>query len=105
MEWQRFAAVRDSPESYALLLRTCNPSMRCRKRASRCDDGKGHHGAMSVLRMATPNLTASRKGLSGNRELGKDGYLGLKVPSLSPKTSPAIHLARREIITSLLPMR
>ena len=105
MEWQRFAAVRDSPESYALLLRTCNPSMRCRKRASRCDNGKGHHGAMSVLRMATPNLTASRKGLSGNRELGKDGYLGLKVPSLSPKTSPAIHLARREIITSLLPMR
>ena len=30
LAWQRIAAVFDSPESYALLLRTCNPSMRCR---------------------------------------------------------------------------
>ena len=31
LEWQRFTAVRDRPESCALLLRACNPSMRCRE--------------------------------------------------------------------------
>ena len=30
LTWQRLAAVRDSHDGYALMLRTCNPSMRCR---------------------------------------------------------------------------
>ena len=33
LEWQRLAAVRDSTECCALLLRTCNPSKRHRERA------------------------------------------------------------------------
>ena len=31
LERQRLAAVRDSTECYAILLRTCNPSMRHRE--------------------------------------------------------------------------
>ena len=48
LTWQRLAAVRDSHDGYALMFRTCNPSMRCRD------------WLMVGLPVGLPGLTACR---------------------------------------------
>ncbi len=60
LTWQRLAAVRDSHDGYALMLRTCNPSMRCR----------------DWLMVGLPGLTA------GWLSVGLKGLAALLFPSL-----------------------
>ena len=64
LEWQRLAAVRDSTECCALLLRTCNPSKRHREGS-----------AVSGMRVLSPG--GPWKGL-------QEGYLGSDMAKLSP---------------------
>ena len=62
LEWQRLAAVRDSTECCALLLRTCNPSKRHRE---------GPAG--SGMRVLSPGRAC---------EWAREGCLGLEMPNL-----------------------
>ena len=65
LEWQRLAAVRDSTECCALLLRTCNPSKRHRERA--CGLRKGDFEPGRAL------------------EWGAGGVFGLGKPEIEPE--------------------
>ena len=71
LEWQRLAAVRDSTECCALLLRTCNPSKRHREGS-----------AVSGMRVLSPG--GPWKGV-------QEGYLSSDMAKLSPGSQPEGH--------------
>ena len=82
LEWQRLAAVRDSTECCALLLRTCNPSKRHRERA--CGLRKGDFEPGRALEWGTGAVF----GL-GNAEIEPESEFrrtcGLRMQSFEPR--------------------
>ena len=102
LEWQRLAAVRDSTECCALLLRTCNPSKRHRERA--CGLRKGDFepgralewGTGAVFGLGNAEIEPERHSGRALRirmtdfdpgralERGAEGVLGLRNAEIEP---------------------